>query len=67
MLMGSATTVIVLTLAAINALASPYRHGPGRIKPVAMKRSLRMLGTARAVVGEKAALPCDARGAPVPS
>ena len=27
MLMGSATTVIVLTLAAINALDNPYRAG----------------------------------------
>ena len=30
MLMGSATTVIVLTLSAINALDGPYRAGPGR-------------------------------------
>ncbi len=67
MLMGSATTVIVLTLAAINALNNPYRLGPGRIEPLAMERSLRMLGTARAVVGDTATLPCDARGAPVPS
>ena len=36
MLMGSATTVIVLTLAAINALDNPYRDGLGQIKPVAM-------------------------------
>ena len=43
MLMGSATTVIVLTLVAINALDNPYRHGVGRIKPVAMERSLRIL------------------------
>ena len=43
MLMGSATTVIVLTLAAINALDHPYRAGLGQIKPVAMERSLRIL------------------------
>jgi hypothetical protein len=36
MLMGSATTVIVLTLAAINALNHPYSTGVGQIKPVAM-------------------------------
>ena len=47
MLMGSATTVIVLTLAAINALGHPYGKALGRIKPVAMERSLRMLGAAR--------------------
>ena len=48
--MGSATTVIVLTLAAINALNHPYRDGVGQIKPVAMERSLRILDTARAVL-----------------
>jgi hypothetical protein len=65
MLMGSATTVIVLTLLAINALGSPYRPGLGQIKPVAMERSLRVLDSARAVVNERAPLPCDPRGAPV--
>jgi hypothetical protein len=67
MLMGSATTVIVLTLLAINALDNPYRDGIGRIKPVAMERSLRILDRARAVVNDTAPLPCDARGAPVSS
>ena len=64
MLMGSATTVIVLTLLAINALDNPYRRGLGQIKPVAMERSLRILDSARAVVNDTAPLPCDARGAP---
>jgi hypothetical protein len=63
MLMGSATTVIVLTLLAINALDNPYRDAVGQIKPVAMERSLRILESARAVVNETAPLPCDARGA----
>jgi len=67
MLMGSATTVIVLTLLAINALDNPYRHGLGRIKPVAMERSLRILNRERAVVNETAPLPCDARGVRVAS
>jgi hypothetical protein len=63
MLMGSATTVIVLTLAAINALDNPYRPGIGQIKPVAMERSLRILDRAREVTGNSGPLPCDARGA----
>jgi len=67
MLMGSATTVIVLTLAAINALGNPYRNGPGQIAPVAMERSLTILDSARGVVNDTAPLPCDARGAPVSS
>jgi hypothetical protein len=65
MLMGSATTVIVLTLAAINALDNPYRQGVGQIKPVAMERSLRILDSARAVLNVRAPVPCDARGARV--
>jgi hypothetical protein len=64
MLMGSATTVVVLTLLAINALDNPYRD-VGRITPVAMERSLRILDRARAVVNETAPVPCDAQGARV--
>jgi Protein of unknown function (DUF4239) len=67
MLMGSATTVIVLTLAAINALNHPYSAGVGQIKPVAMQRSLRLLDTARTVLDVKGPVPCDARGARVSS
>jgi hypothetical protein len=67
MLMGSATTVIVLTLAAINALDNPYRDGLGQIKPVAMERTLRILDAERAIVNDRAPVPCDVRGAPVPS
>jgi Protein of unknown function (DUF4239) len=67
MLMGSATTVIVLTLAAINALDNPFRDGLGQIKPVAMQRTLRILGTERALVNDRGPVPCDARGARVSS
>jgi hypothetical protein len=67
MLMGSATSVIVLTLLAINALNSPYASAVGQIKPVAMERSLRILDSERAVVHERTPLPCDAQGAPVSS
>ena len=62
MLMGSATTVIVLTLLAINALDNPHGSAVGRIEPVAMERALRMLDRERAVVNETASLPCDAHG-----
>jgi hypothetical protein len=64
MLMGSATTVIVLTLMAINALDNPYASAVGQIKPVAMERSLRILDHERAVVHERGPLPCDAQGSP---
>jgi len=64
MLIGSATTVLVATLLAIQALDNPYKPGVGAIKPVAMERSLRILDEARAVLGDTAPLPCDARGEP---
>lgn len=59
--------MIVLTLAAINALDNPYRDGLGRITPVAMERSLRILDSERTLVNERAPLSCDARGARVSS
>jgi len=65
MLMGSATSVIVLTLVAINMLDNPHRRGVGQITPVAMERALRILDAERVVVNETAPLPCDTRGAPV--
>jgi hypothetical protein len=65
MLMGSATTVIVLTLATINTLDNPHRRGIGQITPVAMERSLQILDGARDVVDDTAPVPCDARGAPL--
>ena len=67
MLMGSATTVVVVTLLAIGALNNPYREAPGQIKPVAMERSLRILERERAIVNETRPLPCDAGGAPASS
>jgi hypothetical protein len=67
MLIGSPTTVIVLTLAVINALDNPYRNGSGRIEQVAMERSPKMLERAQALVGETGPVPCDARGAPLAS
>jgi hypothetical protein len=67
MLMGSATTVIVLTLAAINALNHPYSAGVGQITPVAMQRSLRILDSARTVLNVTGPVPCDARGTRVAS
>ena len=37
MLVGSATTIVVVTLLAIYALDNPYRQGLGSIRPVAME------------------------------
>jgi hypothetical protein len=63
MLIGSATTVIVLTLIAIEALDNPYRPGLGQIQPVAMERTLRLLDEAREAIGDTTPVPCNATGA----
>jgi hypothetical protein len=57
----STTTALVVTLLAIFVLSHPYQ-GIGRIKPVAMERSLQILGDARAALAHTAPLPCDASG-----
>ncbi len=67
MLMGSATTIVVATLLAINALNHPYQPGIGNIRPVAMERSLRLLRDVQAVVDNSAPLPCRADGTPIAS
>jgi hypothetical protein len=64
MLIGSATTVVVVTLLAIHALDNPYRPGLGSIHPVAMERGLRILDQARAELGDDSPVPCDADGNP---
>ena len=64
MLIGSATTIVVVTLLAIYALDNPYRPGPGGIRPVAMERALMILDEARAAVNHNAPLPCDEQGTP---
>ncbi len=64
MLIGSATTVVVVTLLAIHALDNPYRPGLGSIHPVAMERTLAILDEARAAIGDDAPIPCDEEGSP---
>ena len=67
MLMGSATTIVVATLLAINALDHPYRAGVGSIRPAAMERTIRLIDQARAVVHDHTPAPCDGAGLPVKS
>jgi hypothetical protein len=62
MLIGSATTIVAITLVAIYSLDNPYRPGLGSIKPVAMERSLRLLEQAREAVGDASEVPCEEGG-----
>jgi hypothetical protein len=64
MLIASATTVVVVTLLAIDALDHPYRRGVGHIHPVAMERALRQIDKARAVIKDRSPEPCNANGQP---
>jgi len=61
-LMGSVVAVITVTLLLIRALDNPFQEGRGGLRPVAMERTLRVIGEDRAVVGQSDRLPCDARG-----
>jgi hypothetical protein len=67
MLIGSATSVVVATLIAINALDNPYRPGLGSIRPVAMERTLRLIDQARAIVNQPEPRACDAQGTAIGS
>jgi hypothetical protein len=64
MLIGSATTVVVVTVLAIYALDNPYRPGLGSIRPLAMERTLTVLAEARVALEDKAPIPCTADGTP---
>jgi Protein of unknown function (DUF4239) len=64
MLIGSATTVVVVTMLAIFALDNPYRPGLGSIRPAAMERTLVLLDEARAAIGSSVEPPCDESGEP---
>ena len=57
---GSIAVMIVVTLAVIRVLDTPF--GSGGIKPVAMQRTLQLLEQSRAVVGASGPLPCDDDG-----
>ncbi len=62
MLIGSAATVVVVTVLAIYTLDNPYRPGLGSIKPTAMERTLRILDEARVELDDAAPIPCDEEG-----
>jgi hypothetical protein len=62
MLMGSATTVVVLTLLVISALDNPYGSSVGNIEPGAMKRTLSLVDSAEQALDERVQAPCDERG-----
>ena len=62
MLVGSATTIVVVTLLVIFALDNPYRPGLASIQPTAMERTQEILVEARTAVSDESPIPCDEQG-----
>jgi hypothetical protein len=63
-MMGAVAIVISSTLLLLWFLDNPYHAGVGGLRPVAMERSIRILGQEAAVVGNDFAIPCDSQGTP---
>jgi hypothetical protein len=64
LLMGSIVAVMATTLLLIGVLDTPYRPGPGQLRPVAMEQTLALIDQARDALGQDDPPPCDAQGRP---
>jgi hypothetical protein len=62
---GSVTAVVVASLLVLSSLNRPYDVDVGGIRPVAMQRSLEVIGSARVALDLDEPLPCDAVGRPL--
>ena len=64
-MMGGVAVVITATLLLLGFLDNPYGGGSGRLRPVAMERTLRQLSDEAKAVGTPIPVPCDAKGLPL--
>jgi hypothetical protein len=62
LLMGAVTAVIVTMLLLLSFLDSPFHTGVGGLRPVAMERTLRIVGEALGATDRNVRIPCDAEG-----
>jgi hypothetical protein len=62
---GSVTAVIVASLLVLSSLNRPYDQDIGGIRPVAMQRTLDVIGSARDGLGIQEPPPCDRIGRPL--
>jgi len=62
LLMGTVVAVITAMLLLLYALDNPFHKGIGGLRPVAMERTLQIIGEKLAISGNHDAAPCDARG-----
>jgi hypothetical protein len=60
LMMGAVVAMIGVTLTVISVLDDPF--GAGRVKPVAMERTLLLIDQGRRAAGATDSLPCDVRG-----
>jgi hypothetical protein len=61
-MIGGVAIVITSTLLLLWFLDHPYHSGPGGLRPVAMQRTVRILGQEAAEAKEKLTIPCNALG-----
>jgi hypothetical protein len=61
-MMGGVAIVITSTLLLLWFLDHPYHSGPGGLRPVAMERTIRILGQEAADGRVKLRIPCNPRG-----
>jgi len=59
-------SVIVVMLLLINFLNSPFHHGIGGVRPVAMERTLSTIDRELLTAGGALTLPCDDEGNTAP-
>jgi hypothetical protein len=64
MLMGSVAVVITFLLLVLSFFDRPYGAGAGKLQPVAMERSLRLVAMQAEAVGLVLNPPCDSDGVP---
>ena len=62
LLMGSVTVVISLLLATLLLLESPHGDGVGKLKPIAMERTERLIDEQLEFLDLEVEVPCDAAG-----
>src|SRR6185437_13967046 len=62
-MMGSVAVVITSTLLLLWFLDNPYHGGLGALRPVAMERTLELLGRETGIAGGTFEIPCDSHGA----
>ena len=65
MLAGSVTAVVVASLLVLLSLNRPFDPRLGGIRPIAMQRSLDVIGSAREALDLDDSLPCDEAGRPL--